>query len=123
MEITEVKLEEGKELYNEIVQRAWKNATFKEQLINNPKTVIKGIRKQTQFPENTKIIVEDQADNSVIYLNIPRKMHNNDGDIELTDEELELVSGGEGVLIAMGIGFMAGVAFMAAAAGVKAILK
>lgn len=42
--------------------------------------------------ENERLIVEDQSNTDIIYLNIPQKI--NLENFELTDEQLELVSGG-----------------------------
>lgn len=88
---------EGQKLLNTIIQKSWDNQEFKNQLINNPeKTIIKEIGNDNKkddnlFLENQKIIVEDQTDVNIIYLNIPRNIN----DLELTDEQLENVSGGD----------------------------
>ena len=119
MKITKEQQEKGTKIYQELVSKAWEDATFKDQLIQNPKATISSVT-DLEFPNETRVVVEDQSDANTIYLNIPRKI--NAEDLELTDEQLEMVSGGD-VIIALGIGFMAGVAFTAAAAGVAAALK
>jgi hypothetical protein len=54
-----------------------------------------------------KFVVEDQTDSSIIYLNIPRKVELEN--FELTDEQLNAVSGGEIVLgLAIGAAFLTG---------------
>jgi lactobin A/cerein 7B family class IIb bacteriocin len=45
-----------------------------------------------KITRSTKFIVEDQSDSSTIYINIPRRFGIED--LELTEEELETVSGG-----------------------------
>ncbi len=88
-----------------LAQKAWKSAAFKEQLVKDPAATIKEVTGYT-FAENVKVVIEDQTDESVIYLNIPRKVDYNN--FELTDEQLELVAGGEAVgLILIGL-FAAG---------------
>lgn len=89
MKITLEEQKKGQELYNKLVQKAWQSTDFKEQLINDPKTTITGVLGK-DFKGS--VVVEDQSDINIIYLNIPRRM--NIEDFELTDEQLELVSGG-----------------------------
>jgi ABC-type uncharacterized transport system ATPase subunit len=94
MKITLEQQEKGKQLHQELVQKAWESATFKEQLINNPEATIAkitGVKSNTS--SDVKIVVEDQTDANIIYLNIPAKV--NIEDFELTEEQLELVAGGD----------------------------
>ena len=85
--------DQGQELYGSIVEKAWQDAVFKAELISNPKKAIESITKnKLNLPQNTNIIVDDQTDNSVIYLNIPRKIDLDN--VELTEEQLESVAGG-----------------------------
>lgn len=94
MKITLEQQEKGKELHEMLVQKAWKSATFKEQLIKNPEGVIAEVTGVvSKLTEDTKIVVEDQTDVNIIYLNIPQKLDTEN--FELTDEQLEIVSGGE----------------------------
>ena len=87
-------IKEGEELMQVLVSKAWKSVSFKEQLIINPKVTIEKVTgAKMSIPEGSKIIVEDQTDSNIIYLNIPRKV--NLEDLELTEEELEAVSGGD----------------------------
>jgi Fe-S cluster biosynthesis and repair protein YggX len=92
MKITLEQQEKGKELYQELVQKAWESAAFKEQLISNPEKTISEII-GVNPSSNARILVEDQTDSNIIYLNIPRKFDANE--IELTDEQLETVAGGD----------------------------
>jgi len=95
MAITIEQREEGNELVQKLVIKAWENATFKEQLINNPKTAIeKVVGKEITIPKGSKIVIDDQTNHNIVYLNIPRKI--NIEDYELSEEELEEVSGGCG---------------------------
>ncbi|WP_299618540.1 hypothetical protein [uncultured Tenacibaculum sp.] len=90
MKLTLEQQQKGQDLYNELVQKAWENATFKEELIKNPEATISEVLGQ-EFKGN--VVVEDQTNENTIYLNIPRKIDL--GNFELTDEQLEVVSGGE----------------------------
>ena len=86
---------QGQKLVETIIEKSWEDNTFKERLISNPTNVISEvIGKDFSIPGEVDLIVNDQSDSSVFYLNIPRRP----GDIdtmELTDEQLEMVAGGE----------------------------
>ena len=100
MKITKEQKKKGQDIYQQLVEKAWESATFKEQLISNPEATIEEVTGvKPNFSKETKIIVEDQTDSNITYLNIPRKV--NLEDFELTDEELEIVAGG-GFLHAIG---------------------
>lgn len=91
--ITQEQQKQGAELMKTLVEKAWESAAFKDQLVKNPIAAIESVTgKKTK--SNYKFIVEDQTDASVIYLNIPGKP--NFDSFELTDEQLELISGGNG---------------------------
>lgn len=93
MKITQEQKVKGQEFYRNLVTKAWEDATFKEELIKNPKAAIKNLKgEELILPDHTQIVVEDQTEETNIYLNIPRKVNLND--FELTDEELEIVAGG-----------------------------
>ena len=84
----------GQELLNILIKKSWEDNNFKERLKNNPTEVIKEVTgKEVSLVNNNSIVVEDQTDTNTIFLNIPRPM--NSDNMELTDEQLELVSGGE----------------------------
>lgn len=89
--VTQEQQKQGEELIKTLAQKAWENSTFKEQLVSNPIATIESITGQKMSPE-AKVVVEDQTDESIIYLNIPRKVEYDE--LELTDEQLETVSGG-----------------------------
>lgn len=82
----------GTELMNTLVQKSWESSSFKNELIANPIATIKSATGYSYSPE-TNVVIEDQADDSFIYLNIPRKI--NPDTLELTDEQLEMISGGD----------------------------
>lgn len=96
--ITQEQQKQGAEFIKTLAQKAWESSTFKEQLINNPVSTIESFTGQPMLL-NTKIVVDDQTDDSIIYLNIPRKL--NLDEIELTDEQLEMVSGGTGPYVVL----------------------
>ena len=104
MKVTLEQQKKGQEVYQNLVQKAWESAAFKEQLVKNPETTISKVLGK-EFKGN--VVVEDQTDTNTIYLNIPRKL--NAENLELTDEQLELVSGGEFVIaLAIGAAFLTG---------------
>lgn len=88
MEITQ-----EQKMYAEIVQKAWENAEFKNELVNNPIEAIEKLTgKKLNLPDGKRIIVRDQTDNSSVYINIPAKP--NTDDIELNENQLDMVAGG-----------------------------
>ncbi|WP_062061179.1 NHLP leader peptide family RiPP precursor [Aquimarina longa] len=93
MRVTLEQRKENKEILSSIFQKCWKNEEFKSEFIEDPKKVLEEEKcEKVVLPEwKNKIVVEDQTDSSVIYLNIPA---NEELDVELTDKELKLVSGG-----------------------------
>jgi len=93
MKITKEQQKKGQEIYQQLVEKAWESATFKEQLISNPEAAMeKVLGKEMTIPEGSKIVVEDQTDSNIIYLNIPRKV--NFEDFELSEDQLDNVAGG-----------------------------
>ena len=80
--------------YAEIVQKAWEDAEFKKELLANPVEVIEKLTgKKLNLPKGKKVVVRDQTDESVVYINIPPKPVM---DMELNEEQLESVAGGKG---------------------------
>ena len=93
MEFTQ-KLEKGQDVINGMIERAWQDESFKNKFINSPQEAIEEFTgKKFNLKEDKTITVEDQTDPNVVYINIPRKVEV--GNLELTDEELETVSGGD----------------------------
>lgn len=91
--ITVEQQKQGSEFLKTLIEKSWNDKDFKNQLIQNPKEKIAELtgKNLASFSKEKQIIVEDQSNPSFIYLNIPPKYD----DIELTAEELEVVSGGE----------------------------
>jgi hypothetical protein len=80
-------------LFQNIVKKAWKDPAFKQELITSPiKTIEKLTGEQIKLPEGKTIIVCDQTETSVVYINIPVKQKTDD--IELSENQLDAVSGG-----------------------------
>ncbi|WP_086455296.1 NHLP leader peptide family RiPP precursor [Flavobacterium sp. FPG59] len=81
-------------LYAEIVQKAWEDASFKQELIANPVAAIEKLTgKKMNLPEGKTLVVIDQTDESTVYINIPAVQKKVD-DVELNEEQLEAVAGG-----------------------------
>jgi hypothetical protein len=81
-------------LYAELVQKAWENADFKKELIANPVAAIeKFTGKKLNLPAGKTIVVRDQTDDSVVYINIPAAAKQ-PVDSQLSEEQLESVAGG-----------------------------
>ncbi|MBK6948965.1 MAG: NHLP leader peptide family RiPP precursor [Haliscomenobacter sp.] len=99
----------------QVIQKAWEDAQFMSDLKANPVAAMEKLTgHKIGLPEGQKLVVVDQSDDSTVYFNIPRKI--NVDSMQLTEEELELVAGGiTPTFIALGYGFMAGVAVWAAA--------
>lgn len=102
--ITKEQQKQGAELIQTLVEKAWESANFKDQLINNTQETIESIT-GTKINENFKFKVEDQTDSSIIYFNIPQKP--NIDELELSDEQLNMVSGGEFIAAGVGLGLVA----------------
>lgn len=88
-----MELTQDQELYVQIVQKAWEDAEFKKELIANPaETIEKLIGKELNLPEGKTLVVRDQTEESIVYINIPAKR---EMDVELSDDQLEAVAGGD----------------------------
>ena len=90
--ITQEQQVRGQKLTSDLVQKAYENTLFKERLIRNPAETIEDFT-GNKLQKNVSIVVEDQTNLNHIYLNIPAKRKMDE--IELTDEQLEMISGGE----------------------------
>ena len=97
-----------------VVNKAWDDAQFKSELVANPRSAIQSATGLI-VPEGVTIVVNDQTDGETIYLNIPPKPDYDS--MELTDEQLEQVAGGEfvtltimaSVLVTMSAGITVGI--------------
>lgn len=81
-----------KNLYKKIIDKAWEDENFKNELIVHPlKTLNQFTKRELDFG-GKNLIIEDQTDCNTIYLNIPPKMDFEN--IELSEEQLEKIAGG-----------------------------
>ena len=87
--------DKGRDLVQELITKAWESTEFKEQLISNPRETIAEVtgRNVSDMANTRRIVVEDQSDENIIYFNIPAQVDLDE--VELTDEQLEKVSGGD----------------------------
>ena len=80
--------------YEEIVQKAWDDSSFKNDLTADPISAIEKLTgHKLNIPEGKTLVVRDQTDESTVYINIPAKPSM---DVELNEEQLEVVAGGTG---------------------------
>ena len=106
------KQKEDNDFLQQIISKAWEDNTFKQELIASPETAIeKATGKSLNLKENHSIVVEDQTNPDIIYINIPRKFEVDE--LELTEEQLELVAGGVAPIIIYGAIFLGGMAVAA----------
>lgn len=88
-------------LYAQVVQEAWDNTQFKKDLVAKPEEAIERLTgHKMNLPLGQTFVVNDQTDESITYFNIPRKVDTSS--MELTDEQLEMVAGGDISLAAWG---------------------
>lgn len=94
-----MELTQEQKLYAEIVQKAWEDLNFKEELISNPIDAIEKMTGQKlNLPKGMSLKVCDQADENVIYINIPA-IPKYVLDYELSENQLEEIAGGDGGFI------------------------
>jgi len=83
-------------LLQSIITKAWEDEAFKMQLIENPKEAIENfIDQKINLSSEKQLLVTDQTNEDVIYINIPGEP--NIEDLELNEEQLEAVAGGNPV--------------------------
>lgn len=92
MKLTKEQQKANKKLVKTLIQKAWEDENFKYELINNTETTIESTTGE-KVNKEVKIVVEDQSDNSIIFLNIPREPNLDES--KLTEEELNKVAGGK----------------------------
>jgi len=81
------------EFLSSLLTKAMEDRSFKSQLLTNPTSTIEEFKgEKLNVPEGKSIVVVDQSDPNVIFINIPRDAELQD--MELTDEQLEMVAGG-----------------------------
>jgi hypothetical protein len=90
-----MELTNDQKILDAIVKKAWEDPTFKNNLITRPLATIENfLGHPIQLPEGKKIAFVDQTDSSTIFINIPAEV--NMEDVELNEEQLDIVSGGDG---------------------------
>lgn len=96
MELTN-KQKKSQELLQTIIQKAWEDDSFKQELVANPLEAIeKATGERIHLPKGKTLIVKDQTDESIVYINIPAEV--NVEDMELNEEQLEVIAGGGMIL-------------------------
>ena len=93
-----------KKEFQAVISKAWEDDQFRKSLVDSPKAAIQSLT-GLEIPQGYNLVVNDQTDVSKIFVNIPPKP--NIDDMELTDEQLEQVAGGE-IIISVLTGAIAG---------------
>ena len=76
-----------------IISKAWEDIDFRKNLIMDPITAIESLTgAKIILPEGKTLVVNDQTDKSMVYMNIP--IEPSIEDIELSEEQLEIIAGG-----------------------------
>lgn len=75
-----------------VINKAWEDDSYRASLVANPNQAIQNLT-GLQVPAGVNLVFNDQTDASISFINIPPKP--NPDDMELTDEQLEQVAGGE----------------------------
>ncbi len=89
-----MKLTKEQKLLQTIVQKAWEDGTFKQELMNSPVEAIEKLTgEKINLPEGKTLVVRDQTDESTVYINIPAEQSTED--VELSEEQLEAIAGGD----------------------------
>jgi hypothetical protein len=83
-----------------VVNKAWDDPKFLAELVASPKAAI-AASTGVKIPDDVDIIVNNQTDARKVYINIPPKPDFDN--MELTDEQLEQVAGGEVIVQAVTI--------------------
>jgi len=80
-------------ILEQIIAEAWRNPTFKQELMANPQKAVKELTGENfNLPAGKTLEVCDQSKSGVLYLNIPPKPSMDN--VELTEDQLEVVAGG-----------------------------
>ena len=89
-----MELSKEQELLQAVIAKAWEDESFKQELISAPVAAIEKLTGgKLQLPEGKTLVVRDQTDEQTIYINIPTERSLDD--LELSEEQLEAVAGGE----------------------------
>ena len=88
-----MELTQEQQVLQQVINEAWENETFKQELLSNPIEAIEKLTGQKiQLPEGRELVVRDQTDADTVFINIPAE--ENLEDVELNEEQLEAVAGG-----------------------------
>lgn len=88
-----MEMTQEQKVYEQVVQKAWEDAQFKKDLMVNPVETLENFTgSKLNLPSGKTLVVNDQTNESTIYLNIPGKVSTDT--VELTDDQLEMVAGG-----------------------------
>lgn len=91
-----MELTKEQKLFQSVIEKAWEDNAFKQELIANPVQTIENFTGVKLNVEKGKtLIVRDQSDNSTLYVNIP--VNNQVNDMELNEDQLEAVAGGRSI--------------------------
>lgn len=93
--------QKDQENFRKLIEKAHEDREFKNQLVADPKGTIEKLAGKEFDLQGFKLVVTDQSDPSTVYVNIP--VNENAEDLELTEEQLELVSGGKDCWITVSI--------------------
>lgn len=85
------RLYEGEMEYASFLNRVWTDGMFRRQLMDNPKTVLNDVVGWL-VPDHMDVKIMEETGN-VRYIPLPYMV--DDDDVELTDEDLESVDGGQ----------------------------
>ncbi len=81
-------------VFRQVVAEAWANPAYKQELLNNPVAAIEKLTgEKVDLPEGKQLVVTDQTDAGNVYFNLPAQPSLDE--VELTDEQLETVAGGQ----------------------------
>ena len=90
-----MELTNDQKILDAIVKKGWEDPTFKSNLITSPVATIESfLGHPIHLPKGKNIAFVDQTDSSTIFVNIPAEV--NMEDVELNEEQLDLVAGGDG---------------------------
>jgi phage FluMu gp28-like protein len=94
--MTEKDLENRQDLETQLIERAWQDEDFRQELLCNPKTVLEA-ELGKKLPEDVQITVLEETPN-LNYLVLPANPDRLT-DQELSAEELDLVAGGSMITV------------------------